>query len=278
MEQHKKWVSQIFDSTSSHYGENSSSFFKYFGKQLVEQVHVAPQQHVLDIATGKGAVIFPLAEKIGPLGRVVGVDISEQMLKENAKIAMQQGMEWIELLHMDAEKLNFPDHSFDVVFCGFALFFFPNMSKALSEFKRVLRPGGHLAVSTWGEDSQLDKLINDEIHLLHQANGQGIKPLWTSLAISPLWSSQALQNALDAANFKNIRITEEIKEIHHVTAEEWWNSLWAHGTRAKLEQLSAKQLTELHENVMAKAKTFDLGNGLTEELQVFYGIAQQNES
>ena len=51
-------------------------------------------------------------------------------------------------MHMDAEKLEFPDNSFDFVFCGFALFFFPSILKAVSEFKRVLKPGGRLVVST----------------------------------------------------------------------------------------------------------------------------------
>lgn len=86
---------------------------------------------------------------------------------------------------------------------------------------------------------------------------------------------QALQNTLEMANFKNIKIIEEVMEFLHNSAEDWWKSLWAHGTRAKFEQLMPEQLSILHENVMNKVKTFEQGNGLKEKLQVFYGIAQK---
>jgi protein-L-isoaspartate(D-aspartate) O-methyltransferase len=167
---------------------------------------------------------------------------------------------------MDAEQLNFQDNSFDAIFCGFALFFFPSMSRALSEFKRVLKPNGFLAVSTWGNDSQLDALVNTEINHLCKT---------VSLAITPLWSMRALQNALEMADFKKVKIIEETIEFAHNTSEEWWESLWSHATRAKFEQLSAEQLANLHEKVIDLAASLDKGNGLIEELQVFYGIAQK---
>lgn len=265
-EHHKQWVSKVFDCAANQYGEGNCSFFNYFGKQLVKHVPVVANWQALDIATGKGAVLFPLAEKVGPSGKVVGIDISKQMLAETSIAVQKRDIDWIDLVYMDAEQLNFPDNSFDAIFCGFALFFFPSMSKALSEFKRVLKPNGFLAVSTWGNDSELDALVNTEINNLCKT---------TSLAINPLWSTQALQNALEMANFKNIKIIEETIEFLHNTAEDWWKSLWAHGTRAKFEQLSAEQLANLHKKVIDIAVLLDKGSGLTEELQVFYGIAQK---
>lgn len=110
---------------------------------------ISDNWQVLDIPTGKGAILFPAAEKTGPTGKVVGIDISQQMLAETSTPVQKRDIDWIDLVHMDAEHLDFPENRFDVVFCGFALFFFPSMSKALSEFKRVLKPGGFLAVSTW---------------------------------------------------------------------------------------------------------------------------------
>jgi len=262
---HKQWVGRIFDCVASQYGEGSCSFFNYFGKRLVEQSPIEANWQALDVATGKGAISFPLAEKVGPSGRVVGIDISERMLKEMAIAAQKRGIDRIDLLQMDAEQLDFSDNSFDAVFCGFALFFFPSISKALSEFKRVLKPEGFLAVSTWGNDSELDALVNREIDLLCHT---------TSLAISPLWSQQTLQNVLEMANFKHIKIIEETKEFSYNTPEEWWQSLWAHGTRAKIEQLSPMQVYDLHERVMKKIKVSNRGNELKEELQVFYGFAK----
>lgn len=265
MNDHKKWVSEIFDRTASEYGKKSSAFFSYFGKRLVEHVKVLPGQHVLDIATGRGAVLFPLADAVGPLGKVVGIDISQQMIAETSREVLERGINWVKLLCMDAEHLDFPDSSFDYVFCGFGLFFLPSISTALAEFKRVLKSEGKLVVSTWGEDSKLDLLINKEMKTISAANG---------LIVTPLWSGRELTKLLEEASFEDIQIFEETKTFSHATAEEWWNSLWSHATRAKLEQLSPDQLNNLREKVISTATSLDKQNGLTEDLQVFYGIAK----
>lgn len=266
MSDHKKWVSEIFDRAASEYGKKGCTFFNYFGKRLVEQVAVHPTQQVLDVATGRGAVLFPLAEAVGPLGKVVGIDISRQMVKETSQELTEKNIHWAELQWMDAEHLNFSDQCFDFVFCGFALFFLPSIPNALSEFKRVLKPGGRLVVSTWGDDSELDKWVSDETKKLCITKG---------LIATPLWSESELRTALEDASFNAIQITEETKMFSYRTAEEWWDSLWSHGTRARLEQLSSDQLATLREKALEKANGLDNGNGIEEELHVFYGIASK---
>ncbi len=260
-ENHKQWVSEVFDRAAPAYGTKSSSFFTYFGERLVKQVKVLPGQHILDVATGRGSTLFPLAEAVGPSGKVVGIDISPQMLKETSKEALEKGLHWVELHHMDAEHLLFPDCSFDFIFCGFGLFFFPSVLTALAEFKRVLKPGGTLITSIWGEDSELGALINAEIKAA--GNTQG-------LAATQLYSEQALFKVLEEANFTEIQIAEETKTFLHHTAEEYWDSLWNHGTRAKLEQLSSDQIAGIREKVLNK------GDSIPESLQVFYGIVKKD--
>jgi ubiquinone/menaquinone biosynthesis C-methylase UbiE len=263
---HKQWVSQVFDRAAPEYGKKSSSFFCYFGRRLVEQAEVKPHHRVLDVATGKGAVLFPLTEIIDSEGKLVGIDISQQMLDETSKELRKKEISSVELIHMDAENLAFPDHDFDFVFCGFALFFFPSVQKALAEFKRVLKPGGRLLLSIWGDDSTLDACIHTEINkLIHT----------TSLAATPIWDGSELQRVLEQAGFLHVQICKEEKIFTHETPEEWFQSLWHHGTRSKLEQLSPLQLAELRKNVLSKAAEYTKSHGLEETLQVFYGIAQK---
>src|SRR5687767_13079946 len=97
-EHHKQWVGKVFDCAASQYGEGSCSFFNYFGKQLVKHVPVEANWQVLDVATGKGAVLFPLAERVGPSGKVVGVDISKQMLAETFIAVQKRDIDWINLV------------------------------------------------------------------------------------------------------------------------------------------------------------------------------------
>jgi len=101
--------------------------------------------------------------------------------------------------------LKFSDQCFDFVFCGFASFFLPSIPNALSEFKRVLKPGGRLVVSTWGDDSELDKWVSEETEKLCITKG---------LIATPLWSESELRTALEDASFNAIQITEETKSFH----------------------------------------------------------------
>ena len=266
MNDHKKWVSETFDLSAAEYGKKSSSFFSHFGSRLVEQVEISKGGQILDVATGRGAVLFPLVDAVGPKGKVVGIDISREMLKETSQELINRSIQTAELNWMDAEQLSFPDQSFDFVFCGFALFFFPSMLKALSEFKRVLKPGGKLVVSTWGEDTELELFMNDEIHQISKVK---------SLTATPLWSGEELRTALEKASFQNIQISEETHTFFHKTAEEWWNSLWTHGTRAKFEQLNPTQIASLREKALQKARSLDQRQGIPESLQVFYGVAEK---
>lgn len=268
MKDHKNWVSGVFDRAAPNYGKKSASFFDDFGKSLTEQINIIPGSKALDVATGKGAVLFPLAQAIGPAGKVIGIDISRQMIEQTINEAKEKKLDWIDLQQMDAEHLSFPDHFFDFVFCGFALFFFPSVPTALAEFKRVLKPGGKLAVSTWGEDSGLDQWVNQETKKLCAGK---------SLVATPLWSEAELRAALNNAHFSTIQIHEETRSFMHRTAEEWWESLWTHATRAKLELLSSDQLADLHKRAIRKAKEFDKGQGIEEQLHVIYGIAEKTK-
>jgi ubiquinone/menaquinone biosynthesis C-methylase UbiE len=97
---------------------------------------------VLDVATGTGAAALVAARKVGPTGRVTGVDIAGEMLEQarrKSDLCCLSNIEWRE---MDAERLGFPDDTFDTVLSSFGIFFVPEMQGALREWLRVIRPGG----------------------------------------------------------------------------------------------------------------------------------------
>ena len=64
--EHKKRVTDIFDRAALEYGEKGCAFFDYFGERLVQLAHPAAGDHILDVATGKGAVLIPAAKAVGP--------------------------------------------------------------------------------------------------------------------------------------------------------------------------------------------------------------------
>jgi len=100
---------------------------------------------VLEVGVGTG-ISLPL---YAPNVRVFGTDISEAMLAKAKRRVAEQRLKNIEgLAVMDAEKLEFPDNSFDVVMAQYVVTAVPNPEAALDEFARVLRPGGELIILT----------------------------------------------------------------------------------------------------------------------------------
>jgi ubiquinone/menaquinone biosynthesis C-methylase UbiE len=144
--------------------------FAHFGRRLVEVVGIEPGQHVLDVATGRGAVLFPVIERVGTKGEAVGVDLAEAMVQATNEDADRRG--WGPRVRvMDAERLEFPDAAFDRVLCGFSVMFFPHLDQALSGFRRVLKPGGRVGVSTWRANPSGDlQAVVEELGLVGNNN------------------------------------------------------------------------------------------------------------
>ena len=262
MEAHKKWVIDTFDRIASDFGEKECTYFDYFGQRLVEFSHLSPTDHVLDVATGKGAVLIPANQKLGPQGKIIGIDLSQQMLLETRKKCPD-----IDLLVMDAEHLQFPNQSFDVVLCGFALYFFSSAQTALSEFKRVLKPGGRVAVSSFGTSSSLTEWT------LRRSRELGAEK---SIKIDPLNHKEDLRKLLIESGFQKVEIIDESKTFSFKNVQSWWDSLWTHGVRAQLEQLSKDKLEILRQEAFAQATHIFGKNSINICRRSFYGLGSKN--
>jgi SAM-dependent methyltransferase len=113
-------------------------------------VRVAPGMQLLDVACGAGEPAVHLAPRVLP-GRVTAVDFAPEMVAASELRARTLGIENLHVRVMDAEALTFPDASFDAVTCVCGLMFCPDPALALAEFRRVLKPGGRLALVVWDD-------------------------------------------------------------------------------------------------------------------------------
>lgn len=108
---------------------------------LLELVQPQPDWLALDVATGAGHTAFAFAPHVA---KVIATDLTAEMLTKTAELAAKRGLSNIETRPADAEALPFDAASFDLVTCRLAFHHFPNPRQALSEFARVLKPGGVL--------------------------------------------------------------------------------------------------------------------------------------
>ena len=273
----KQSVAGIFHRASSTYDHVGPGFFAHFGRGLVQHAALPLHARVLDVACGRGAVLFPAAEAVGVNGAVPGIDLAEGMVQETSREAMQRGLTNVEVRQMDAEHLDFPDASFDVILCGFALFFFPQLEQALAEFRRMLKPGGRIAVSTWGDQFDQDwEWFNKLVEKYLPPPPKDDQPPEPSDG-PDFESPEGMEKIIKAAGFSDIQVITEIADFIYATKEEWWESLWSHGGRGRLERIEKtggpealeKFKSESLEQMAARKGSKDI----RQSFQVLYTVA-----
>jgi len=137
-------------------GSPAENYERYFvpaisapmATDLLRATALRPGDRVLDVACGTGFVARCAAQLVGPGRLVAGVDVSPDMLAVARSVTPPgNAVEWHEA---SAESMPFPDDSFDVALCQMGLQFFPDRQAALRELRRILVPGGRLALNLPG--------------------------------------------------------------------------------------------------------------------------------
>ena len=137
--------------------------FTPWARDLVARAEPRPDERVLDVACGTGIVVRAVLPVVGPNGRVTGADFSPAMLAvARTRVPGEAPVEWYET---SAEALPFSDAVFDLVLCQQGLQFFPDKPGAIQEFRRVLAPGGRVALSVWRtlEHNPVHEAINEAV-------------------------------------------------------------------------------------------------------------------
>jgi O-methyltransferase / aklanonic acid methyltransferase len=260
----KELIAGVFDRTAPTYDRVGPRFFSHFGSRLVDVAALQVGDRVLDVACGRGAVLFEAAARVGPKGKVIGIDLSTVMVDQTSRDAARQQIRNAEVRQMDAESLKFSDAEFDAVLCGFALFFFPRVEQALSEFRRVLRPRGRLAVTTWGEADPRWSW-EDEVRKAHAVP--------VRLRTKALDKRADLEGTIRTCGFRDVQVLEERVEFKYASEEEWWATQWSHGGRATLDRLDANALQRLKDASFDRMKLQRTSDGYPELFHVLYGVA-----
>jgi ubiquinone/menaquinone biosynthesis C-methylase UbiE len=236
---HSPRLNALFDRAAESYGRVGPSLSEQLGALLLQHVNLRGDETVLDVAAGTGASALPAARKLEPRGLVVAVDLAHPMLSRLKEEVSCNALG--NLLHgqMDAQALAFPIEAFDVVVCGLALNSFSDRVAALQESKRVLKPGGCLALSVaaswWWEQDERWRWHQDVVRTLNIVTFRGDHSLD---------DPDELATLLQTTGFHDPRVTWHEIDLMFKDEHEWWRWAWSHGYRRVLEAMNSHQLHE----------------------------------
>ena len=206
----------FFDRIAPAYDSWAGGQHERVAARLVDLARPQKKEHALDVGTGTGLVAHLIAPRVSP-GSVIGIDLSDNMLA----IARSKKAKNVQFLGMAAERLVFKPDTFDLVTMGEALAYLADPTDALAEARRVLRPGGRLAVSC--QRRSLSTRAQDLFF-------QGLAPLARRHYLSlPRFSSDrarfgepdVLPKILSGAGFEVTRLTEMVTGGRTRDAREW---------------------------------------------------------
>ena len=143
----KQIIGGAFSAAAATYDE-VIDFFGPFGRALVAGADLQPGERVLDLACGRGSSLFPALDAVGEDGTVIGIDLAQGMVERLTVDLEARGIGNAEVRMGDAEALDLPDGSVDVITCVYLFHELPrNVRRRIArELRRVLAPGGLLVV------------------------------------------------------------------------------------------------------------------------------------
>lgn len=238
--------------------------------QLVKLAQLKDGDSVLDLATGTGIAAILAACAVGPEGNVIGVDISPGMLGQARKKIKAEGLQKIELIEADVEKLDFEAGRFDAILCSSALMWLTDIPATLRNCSTWLKTAGLLAFSCYSESSFV------------------IPPLVRACAKfgidlpncnEPLGTQGRCRELLQEAGFDKIDIrTEQFGSYLPRNDVGWhWNGdvNWIDPRGNPLAELSPARLREIREAYESEIDAVTTDKGFWHEITMFQVLVRK---
>jgi len=218
----------MFDSLAADYDQAGVPYFGRFGAELVNRSRLQPGYRVLDVGAGRGAVLLPATDDVGPTGHLTGIDLSEEMVRALRRDVAARGLVNVTVRVGDAEEPGVEPGSMDAVLAGLVLFFVPDPPRAVAAAHAALRPGGVIAFTTFGPLSQRWAEVYDVLMPLAPKAGQP-RPGHGS----PLWDDpNAITGLLADSGFVDVTVEDASYDITFDSPEHWFDWTWTVGIRA----------------------------------------------
>jgi ubiquinone/menaquinone biosynthesis C-methylase UbiE len=237
LSEHARRAACTYGAAADYYCLGSLGFWDRFGAATVSRLQLAAGHTVLDLCCGAGGSALPAAHAVGPAGSVLGIDVAEPLLELARVRAAREGLANVEFRYGDATSTELPDGGFDAVVCVFGVFFAADMAAFVAEMWRLTRPGGLLAITTWGPGlfEPANSVFWECVRAVEPALFKAFNPwdeITTCAALQDLFSRGGVEHPAAVA----------VTGQHHLDhPDRFWDVVLGSGYRATIDALSQEQ-------------------------------------
>jgi ubiquinone/menaquinone biosynthesis C-methylase UbiE len=267
---HARRASRVYGAAADHYQLPSLGFWDRFGTATVSRLGLAVGDRVLDLCCGAGASAIPAARAVGSTGHALGIDVAAPLLDLARARAAGECLANVEFRHGDATRTDLPANCFDAVICVFGVFFAPDMVAFTSEMWRLVRPGGVLAITTWGPGlfEPANSIFWESIRAFEPSLFKAFNP-WDEIT-----TQQALEDLYSRAGTAPAT-TLAVPGQHHLDSPgAFWDIVLGSGYRATIDALNQEQCDRVRERLLGELWTRKIATLRTD---VVFGTAQRPE-
>jgi len=242
-------------------GEAMSRFTMPVSAWMIEAIASQPGHHVLELAAGTGEVGFLAAELILPGGELICSDFSPAMLSAAQERAAALDLGHVRFKQIDAESIDLDAASLDAVLCRWGYMLMADPNAALRETRRVLRPGGSVALAVWAtaDENPWNTLLGRELvrrGLLERPDPAEPGPF--------TWGEEGvLASHLEEAGFVDFEIDAVDFTFRFESAEAWWDAVAQMSSRVSgaLRGLEPAEIAPIRASVAEAAQSHTAVDG-----------------
>ena len=254
LSEHALRAACTYGAAADHYGLASLGFWDRFGSATVSRLPLATGNAVLDLCCGAGASAISAARAVGPAGHVLGVDVAGPLLEMARVKAASEGLANVEFHQGDATQTGLAAASFDAVVCVFGVFFAADMAAFVAEMWRLVRPGGTLAITTWGQGlwEPASTFFWESVRAVEPSLFKAFNP-WDEIT-----TPQALADLFVRGGVAGSAVVATPGQQHLDSPDQFWDIVLGTGYRATIDALDHEQCAQVRQRLLSELRSRNL--------------------